>query len=99
MSYKQTTPPKTEANRPTYIAYHVQEPAEQGGKARWVELGCYFAHRDIVLSANIFLPEISLLREVSFPVSVLFREPASLPFHPARRRLTWLLGIRNISYL
>ena len=46
MTTSSTTPSKSGANRPTFMAYHVQESAKQGGKARWVELGAYFAHAD-----------------------------------------------------
>jgi hypothetical protein len=71
MSYKQTTPPKTEANRPTYTAYHVPEPAEQGGKARWVELGVYFAHRD-GNGGNLVLDALPL----NFTGKIVLRAPS-----------------------
>jgi hypothetical protein len=42
--------PAKEASRkgakPTYTAYHVQDAAEEGGKALWSKIGVYFAHED-----------------------------------------------------
>jgi hypothetical protein len=49
MSYTQTkttNPTKPETTRPTYTAYHVSEPKEEGGKGRWTELGAFFSHKD-----------------------------------------------------
>ncbi len=49
MSTSPTTTSKTrkpEGARPTYTAYHVSESQEEGGKARWIELGAFFSHRD-----------------------------------------------------
>ncbi|GIT93341.1 hypothetical protein JANAI62_37520 [Jannaschia pagri] len=39
-----STNPKTETNRPTYIAYHVAEPKPD--TERWSNIGAFFAHKD-----------------------------------------------------
>ena len=39
-------PAKTDAAKPTFIAYHVTDAKEEGGKARWTELGAFFSHKD-----------------------------------------------------
>ncbi len=41
---EQTT--KIDSTKPTYTAYSVTEPREEGGKARWTELGVFFSHKD-----------------------------------------------------
>jgi len=49
MAYKTTTtskkPEKPEAKGPTYRAYHVVQ-GEEGQKARWSQIGAFFAHGD-----------------------------------------------------
>jgi hypothetical protein len=39
-------PAKIDPAKPTFTAYHVTEPREEGGKARWTELGVFFSHKD-----------------------------------------------------
>ena len=37
---------KPKGTKPAFTAYHVQPAAEEGGQARWLKIGVYFAHDD-----------------------------------------------------
>jgi carbonic anhydrase len=71
---KPTTHVKSEAARPTYIAYHVHEAAEPGGKGRWIELGAFFAHRD-GQGGNLVLDALP----ISFTGRIVLRAPSRKP--------------------
>jgi hypothetical protein len=70
----ETQPATADTAKPTYTAYHVTEATEEGGKARWTELGVFFAHRDkqggtLILDA---LP-------IHFTGRIVLRAPAKKP--------------------
>ena len=71
MNYKRSTTTQTEPNRPTYIAYHVQEAAKEGGKERWVELGAFFSHRD-GSGGNLVLDALP----INFSGKIVLRAPS-----------------------
>jgi len=41
-----TNQPSTSPAAPTFAAYHVTEPTQEGRKARWTRIGAFFAHAD-----------------------------------------------------
>ena len=42
----QTKDAKAKGSKPAFTAYHVTLDTEEGGQARWLKIGVYFAHDD-----------------------------------------------------